>query len=136
MAGDRPPREKANRLLENLKRLSEASRLGWEGPLRIVQPHTDADVDDLSMQLELEFDGGMDDAGEPEPEPEAQGTVDTSLRGQVAPPVVGGGDAPLASPPDFSAPFPGTDIRDSRAVRQPRRSGVSSPAVGGYGGGR
>ena len=122
-------------MLENLKRLSEASRLGWEGPLRIVQPHTDADVDDLSLQLE--FDGGMGGGlGEPEPEPEPQGGVDTSLQGQLAPPVVGGGDAPLASPPDFSAPFPGTDIRDSRAVRQTRHAGVSSPAVGGYGGGR
>jgi hypothetical protein len=80
LAGDRPPREKANRLLENLTRLSEASRLGWEGPLRIVQPHTDTDVDDLQLE---DIDLSREEAGrsladgdglggdlEPEPEPE------------------------------------------------------------------
>lgn len=116
--------------------------------MRVVQPHTDADVDDL--QLQLEGDGvaaSPEEVGrlgnmeiEPEPEPESelgvQGKMDTSLQGQVAPPAVG--DFPLASPPDFSAPFPGTDIRDSRAVRQTGMmgGGVPSPAVGGYGGAR
>lgn len=123
-------------MLENLKRLSEASRLGWEGPLRVVQPHTDADVDDLQLQLEGVSAVSPDELGrlgtvevEPEPEPE-EGRMETSLQGQVAPPAVG--DFPLASPPDFSAPFPGTDIRDSRAVRQGMGGGLSSPAVGGF----
>ena len=77
LAGDRPPGEKANRLLENLKRLSEASRLGWEGPLRIVQPHTDADVDDLHLQLQ----GSPELEPEPEPELDAQGGMQADAAG-------------------------------------------------------
>ena len=126
LAGDRPPRGKENRLLENLKRLADASRLGWEGPLRIVQSEIESEIEDLVAVSGMGMAGrSLSEEMEPEPEP-------LSVDDFEAPEIISIDG--LLAPPDFSAPFPGTEIRDSRMAKQ--GMGEYSPAgqsPGGYG---
>ena len=106
LAGAMPPHGKETRLLENLKRLSEAARLGWsappprslplsmaahprnavrrEGPLRVVQAQSGAEVEDFEGIARASTaspgrlpEDGMDDGMEPEPEPELADPYET-----------------------------------------------------------